>query len=123
MTVRRIKSYSAGTGYVYQYYFESVRPEQKRGSARGDEYVFIVSRDRKHNFEVPVLLTGEAVRHWAGAHGRELGSPEQYAAVKMRLFQAFDETPEVEAEVEGNRLGFAVTPENIGELLAQLEIE
>ena len=114
-----MKSYSAGTGYVYQYYFESVRPGQKRDGARGDEYVFVVSRDRKTTFELPVLLEDEALRSWIQERGRELVGPEQYAAVKMRLFQAFDET----AEVEENRLSFAVTPENITDLLAQLEIE
>ena len=118
-----MKSYSAGTGYVYQYYFESVRTGRKRDGVRGDEYVFIVSRDRKTTFELPVLLEDEALRAWNQERGRELAGPEQYAAVKMRLFQAFDETAEVEAEVEGHRPGFAVTPENIAGLLAQLDIE
>lgn len=118
MTTRRIKSYSADTGYVYQYFFESMRTNQRRDGRRGDEYVFIVSRDRKNNFEVPVLITRKALRHWAGAHGRELGGSEQYAAVKMRLFAAFDEL----GEMERDRLTVAVTPDNIEELLAPLEI-
>ena len=118
MTVRRIKSYSADTGFVYQYYFEAVRPGRKRGGRKGDEYVFVVSRDRKTTFKLPVFLESGAVRAWNKAQGRELAAPEQYAAVKMRLFQAFDEVSEVEAK----RLKFGVTPENIGDLLAQLEI-
>ncbi len=119
MSVRRIKSYSAETGYVYQYYFESVRPGQSRDGVQGDEYVFVVSRDRKTNFELPVLLTEKALKHWSREHSRELAGPEQYAAVKMRLFAAFDELKEMERD----RLTVAVTPENVGELLAQLEIE
>ena len=118
MTVRRIKSYSADTGFVYQYYFEAVRPGRKRGGRKGDEYVFVVSRDRKTTFKLPVFLESGAVRAWNKAQGRELAAPEQYAAVKMRLFQAFDET----AEMEKNRRTVNVTPENIGDLLAQLEI-
>ena len=119
MSTRRIKSYSADTGYVYQYYFESVRLGQRRDGEKGDEYIFVVSRDRKTNFEVPVLLTGKALKHWSREHSRELAGPEQYAAVKMRLFAAFDELDEMERD----RLTVAVTPENISGLLAQLEIE
>ena len=119
MTVRRIKSYSADTGYVYQYYFGDVRSGMRRDGQEGDEYLFVVSRDRKHNFEVPVFLTRDAVAHWAGGHGRELGGPEQYAAVKMRLFAAFDELDEMERD----RMSVSVTPANIGELLAQLDID
>lgn len=119
MSVRRIKSYSAETGYVYQYYFESVRPGQRRDGEKGDEYVFVVSRDRKTNFEIPVLLTEEALQHWSREHSRTLAGPEQFAAVKMRLFAAFD----VIEEMERDRLTITVTPENISGLLEQLEIE
>jgi hypothetical protein len=117
VTLRRIKSYSAATGYVYQYYFEGRRPP---GDARaGSKFVFVVSRDRKHTFEVPVLLRADALAAWARARGRELTGPEQYAAVKMRLFRAFDEAEEMERD----RLTFEVTPENIGDLLAPLGVE
>ncbi len=44
--VRRVKSYSAATGYVYQYYFYEVR-RTRRGSIAGTEYVYMVSVDRK----------------------------------------------------------------------------
>ncbi|MBI2957093.1 MAG: hypothetical protein HYY26_07270 [Acidobacteria bacterium] len=119
MTVRRIKSYSAATGYVYQYHFEEVRSEPARAASGGSEYVFVVSRDRKHSYDVPVLLRRDALEAWERAHGRALNGAEQYAAVKMRLFQAFDEVEELEAV----RSNIEVTPANIEELLAQLEIE
>ena len=34
-----------------------------------------------------------ALEMWAQAHGRELVEQEKYAAAKMRLFRAFDESP------------------------------
>ena len=119
MTVHRMKSYSADTGYVWQYYFEEVRSEQARGGRAGSEYVFIVTRDRKHAYPVPIFLRREALDTWAAAHGRPLSGAEQYAAVKMRLFRFFDESEDWGAE----RLGVEVTPENIEELLAQLQVE
>ena len=118
MTVRRIKTYSADTGYVYQYYFEAVRPQQQRGGQEGTEYVYSVSRDRKHRFAVPIFLHREALEAWARVHGRPLTGTEEYAAAKMRLFSAFDEIQELEAE----RLTIEVTPENLEALLAQLDI-
>lgn len=118
MTIRRLKSYSAATGYVYQYCFEEVRPRQKRGGREGSEYVYSVSRDRKHSFAVPIFLRREAVEAWARAHGRPLTGTEEYAAAKMRLFAAFDEMDDLEAK----RFTLEVTPENLEELLAPLDL-
>ncbi len=119
MTVRRIKTYSAETGYVYQYYFEELHSPHQRGGRGGSEYIFIVSRDRKTTFPVPIFLRHEALETWAGGHGRSLTGSEQYAAVKMRLFRFFDEAEDPEQE----RLEVEVTPANIEELLAILEID
>ena len=118
MTVHRIKSYSAESGYVYQYCFAQSRPAGHARAGAGTEYVFTVSRDRKHNFDVPVLLRQDAVAHWAASHGRPLDGTEQYAAVKMRLFSAFDEMDDLERD----RLKVEVTSQNIDELLAALDI-
>ncbi len=119
MTVHRIKSYTADTGYVWQYHFEEVRsgPEVSgRGGRAGSEYIFVVSRDRRTSYPVPVFLSREAMEAWAAAHGRELSGAEQYAAVKMRLFRAFDEIEDLAPA----RDRIEVTPENIAELLAPL---
>src|SRR5271169_238274 len=75
--VRRLKTYSAASGYVYQYFYEG---------HRGTEYVFQVSADRRTYSPVSVLLSDAAL----GASPRELSSTEQYAVAKMSLFQAFD---------------------------------
>jgi len=47
--VRRVKSYSAATGYVYQYYFYEVQ-KLRRGLLSGTEYVYMVSVDRQKVF-------------------------------------------------------------------------
>jgi len=86
--VRRLKSYSAESGYVYQYAFEGQRPLGKPAST---EFVFSASADRKTWHEVSVLVEAAAVSAWEQAHGRELSSTEWYALAKMALFAAFDE--------------------------------
>ena len=94
MTVRRVKTYTAQTGYVYEYYFVGKR------DALGDdplapstEFIFDVSPDRKNVFAVSVFLLPRALESFAADRGRDLSDPEQYAAVKLCLLQAFDEIP------------------------------
>jgi hypothetical protein len=108
--IRRLKTYSAQSGYVYQYCYEGQRPFQQAGGS-GTEFVFAVSADRKSWRASKVLLPDSAVAAWEAAHARELSSTERYAVAKMALFQAFDEreTPALmkadilvrEADVEG----------------------
>ena len=88
--VRRQKSYSARSGYVYQYFFQGLRPAA-RGRQRGVEFVFAVSADRQTTFPVSVFLREAAVQPWETAHRRALNSTERYALAKMSLFQAFDQ--------------------------------
>jgi Zn/Cd-binding protein ZinT len=87
-----MKTYSAQTGYVYQYYYEGHRPFRAKGDA-GVEFVFRVSADRKAWNPVVVRLADGTIGGWQAAHSRELSSTEQYAIAKMALFQAFDERP------------------------------
>ena len=101
MTAPRMKTYSAESGYVYQYYFLDTQPRKRWLSRIGTAYRFHVTSDRKNFFVVEVLLEDRALEHWARAHGRGLVEQEQYAAAKMRLFRAFDESP---------------TPDQIGEV-------
>ena len=93
MTIRRLKTYTGGQGYVYQYYFVGKRP----ADAGAIEYVFDVTSDRKTTYSVGVFLLAEALEHWGSRHGRSLTEAEQYAAVKMRLFRAFDEIENMRA--------------------------
>lgn len=81
-TVQRQKTYSAASGYVYQYHYAGHCP-----CDRGEEYVFSVSADRKTSFDVSVIVQAEAL----GCCQRELTATERYGIAKMALFQAFDE--------------------------------
>ena len=94
--VCRLKSYSAQSGYVYQYFYEGQRPFRSGGES-GLEFVFTVSADRKTWHPVSVLVADEALRAWQPAHAHPLSSTERYAVAKMALFQAFDEraTPDL----------------------------
>jgi hypothetical protein len=113
--VRRLKSYSAQSGYVYQYFYEGQRPYS--GGESGTEYVFTVSADRKTYHPVSVLVGEGEVRAWEQAHGRMLGSTERYAVSKMALLQAFDEraTPlEMKQEVRVRGADMAAIIETLG---------
>lgn len=113
----RIKSYSAETGFVYQYCFVEVR-KARRGLSLGTEYIYIVSVDRQENFPLTVFVKQSAEDKWAKRHNRKLGGTEQYAVAKMRLFKAFD-------EVEGlatTRPDLAVDDTNLEALLEKLDL-
>ena len=90
--IRRQKTYSGQSGYVYQYYYEGQRP-YKRDRHNGTEYVFDVSADRKTSIAVSVLVSDAALEDWQSRNGRTLHASERYAIAKMALFQAFDERP------------------------------
>jgi len=84
----RLKTYTAETGYVYQFYFVGKRRALDRPAA---EYIFDVSSDRKVRFSVSVFVEDSAVSAWRESHGRPLVDAELYAAAKMGLTRAFDE--------------------------------
>ena len=114
---RRVKSYSAATGFVYQYYFFEVE-KAKRGAAAGTEYVYMVSVDRKTVFPLRVFVRRDAVESWAGRTGRPLSGTEEYAIAKMRLFQAFDEIE----DIGPSSPDLVVDESNLDSLLSQLDI-
>lgn len=115
--VRRMKTYTGATGYVYQYYFVGKRPAPAP-EAPAIEFIFDVTADRKTTFSTSIFLKPEALRAWGAGHGRELTETEQYAAAKMRLLRGFDE---IDRMIEhGRRL--VIDGENIEELLEPLGI-
>jgi hypothetical protein len=120
MTVRRLKTYAGAQGYVYQYYFVGERPAGK-GDAKepATEYVFDVTSDRKLTYAVSVLLPQSSLAAWAEVHGRALSEAEQYAAVKLRLFRAFDELEDVQAH--GRCL--TIDPALLEEALSRLGVD
>jgi hypothetical protein len=92
MTVRRLKTYTAQTGYVYEYYFVGKRTALADDPlAPAVEYIFDISSDRKTTCAVSVFLSPQVLETYNTSHGRSLSEPEQYAAVKMRLLQALDD--------------------------------
>lgn len=114
--VRRKKTYSAQSGYVYQYFYEGQRPSAPEP---GTEYVFDVSSDRKTSAQVSVFVSAEAVGSWQDETGRTLSGTERYAIAKMALFQAFDERETPDAMRDPVRL----TPGGMHAILANLNID
>jgi hypothetical protein len=114
--VRRLKTYSAQSGFVYQYFYLGHRPTREDGG--GTEFCFDVSADRKTSVEVPVVVSAAAVHAWEEAHRRTLVASEHYAVAKMSLFQAFDERP---PERMGDRVH--VRPADLADIIARLGLE
>jgi hypothetical protein len=117
MPVRRMKTYTAQSGYVYQYYFVGKRdalPDEPNAPAT--EYVFDVTRDRATTYAFSIFLRPDALDAWALTHGRSLTEAEQYAAAKLRLLQGFDEI----ADLGNDDRRFVVSAENVEDVLAEL---
>jgi len=115
MTVRRMKTYTGGQGYVYQYYFVGKRPAVEPGTP-ATEYIFDVTSDRKVTYAVSVLVESAALKAWAEAHGRTPTEAEEYGAAKMRLFRAFDEIEDMMASGRQLRVGLVELEEAFGTL-------
>ncbi len=90
---RRQKTYTADSGYVYEYFYEGYRVSAGNGET-GAEHVFQFSADRKQWAFVSVFLPDNSVAWWERTHDRLLSATERYAIVKMALFHAFDERDE-----------------------------
>lgn len=106
--IRRLKTYTGAQGYVYQYYFVGKRSALADDpEAPATEFIFDVTSDRKLTYAVSVFLPQKTVAGWNAVHGRPLNDAEQYGAVKLRLFRAFDELEDVKAH--GRRLSMDLT--------------
>ena len=117
MTVRRLKTYTGAQGYVYQYYFVGKRaalPDDPEAPAT--EFIFDVTSDRKLTYSVSIFLPEVPLAAWSQNHGRALNDAEQYAAVKLRLFRAFDELEDVKAEGRRLRIDDALLEEALASL-------
>ena len=114
---RRIKTYSAASGYVYQYQFHELRPARREFSV-GNEYVYLVSANRKTMFPLTVFIRRDAVERWGKQVGRAMTGTEEYAVAKMRLFQAFDAVEDLAA----SRTDLVVDDMNLQTLLGMLDI-
>jgi hypothetical protein len=118
--VRRVKTYTGAQGYVYQYYFVGQRPALADDpEAPAIEFIFDVTSDRKLTYAISVFLRQKTITAWSQRHGRPLNEAEQYAAVKLRLFRAFDELEDVKAY--GRRL--TIDDALLEEALSSLGVE
>jgi hypothetical protein len=115
--VRRIKSYSAASGFVYQYQFHDFKSGERDG-VTGNEYVYYVSLDRKTMFRIRIFVRRDAIERWSERAGRSLTGAEEYAVAKMRLFQAFDETEEIRAP----HPDLSVDDSNLEQLMERLNL-
>lgn len=115
--VRREKTYSAETGYVYQYFYLGYR-EAERGGEEGNEHLFSVTSDRTSRFTLKLFLGRNALAPWETENKRELIPTEQYALVKLSLFQTFDER----TDFDGENAEVAITPEQVHEHVNTLDL-
>jgi len=119
--VRRVKSYSASNGYVYQYCFYEVNRITHEGGPAG-EFIYAISADRKTTFPLRIVVVQAALEAWAQANGRALSSSEEYAVAKMRLFQAFDEGEVPVTDPGAEHLRLLVDDSRLEDLLGMLNI-
>lgn len=77
----RQKTYSAESGYVYQYFLEFFRP---------GAYTFQLTAARKTPFRAEVVLQRPVLDSWRAEHGRELTASENYAIAKIALKRRLD---------------------------------
>ena len=118
MPLRRVKTYTAETGRVYEYYFVGQR-DALDPSRHAAEYIFDIIRHDRGRYAVSVFLRHQACEEWERAHQRQLGSTERYACAKLRLLKGFDEIEDMFAS--GRELW--VEANAIEDLLAPLGLE
>jgi len=119
--VRRVKSYSAANGFVYQYLFYEMNRIADQNGAAG-EFIYAVTSNRKTTFAVRIFIRQSAVDEWAGRNGRSLTSSEEYAVAKMRLFHGFDAGEVPPGMDSGVAVTLSVDTSNLEGLLEALNI-
>ena len=85
----RQKTYSAESGYVYQYVLSAFR-QYRRGDEELYEYTFQVSAGRGEASAVTVVLRSSVLREWIRQHDREFSASERYGIAKITLKRQLD---------------------------------
>ncbi len=123
--VRRVKSYSSDSGYVFQYQFKEVHPA-RRGFSAGTEYIYLVWAQQKTGFSVKIFVKKHSLKKWTERSGREITGTEEYAVAKMRLFQALDEIEDLASQDPKNlpyqAANLEVDETNLDKLLERLDL-
>jgi hypothetical protein len=100
----RQKTYSAESGYVYQYALSSFRQRRDAGDFV-HEYTFTVTSGVMGMLRVTVALRASVLGAWEMARGRELSASERFGIAKIALKRAFDDASSPAA------LGNVIAPE------------
>jgi hypothetical protein len=87
-SVGRPRTYSAESGYVYQYVFSGYRHLSRRND-RLTEYVFEVTSGRGPAFATKIVLSEFAMR-CSVADGRDLSASERFGIAKLALKRSLD---------------------------------
>ncbi len=82
----RVKTYSAQSGFVYEYRFVAHGTEKD-----GDRYRFSATENRRSLPDIILFLPSSAVEAWETAERRTLNPTERYAVAKLALFAALDD--------------------------------
>ncbi len=96
---RRVKTYQAESGYVYQYTFDG-----RHCKGRETEFVFSVSVDRKANRRVSIVLPETAIAAYEKEKDRRLAENERYGVAKIGLFRLFDAGAKPDQVWKGSRI-------------------
>lgn len=120
MTVRRLKTYTAESGRVYECYFVGKRPALKDDPcAPATEYIFDIVSNRQPTFAISIFVPVESLSSWQAENGRCLTDPEQYGAAKMKLFRVFDQVNDLML----SERRFSIQAEELKELLLELGVD
>jgi hypothetical protein len=85
----RQKTYSAESGYVYQYVLSSFR-QHRRGGEDLHEYTFEVSGGPGRTSSVAIVLKSSVLHTWIRQHDREFSASERYGIAKITLKRELD---------------------------------
>ena len=119
MVVRRLKTYTSENGNVYEYYFVGSRAALPKDPFHpATEFIFDVTSGAAPTFAISIFLREQAIVAWQSNHGRTLVEPERYAAAKIKLFHAFDESEKLRET--GRRL--VIEGEELQDLLSGLGV-
>ncbi len=114
--IRREKSYPADSGYVYQYVYQGYRAASRDG-IQGRDFVFDCTSDRSSRFSIVIFAPNQSYAAWERDSGRDLNEVERYAIVKMRLFEIFDTSPHIDAQLEAG-----LTAEQVARQIEALDL-
>src|SRR6266513_1257803 len=80
--VRRIKSYSAADGYVYQYYFFEGNRAERHGRP-GGVFTYVVSANRRTAAHVTIFGMQSVSNAWAEHYAPTPTSKEEYTGANV----------------------------------------